>query len=271
LRQHYAYLIIGTMTATTETAVELWLKARRRNCAILMRGDPAPIDAGGATYFGGQPKLAPGLAWPTMAIDGAEASMLFLGQIELSDLPHFERRQLLPQRGTLYFFYVDRWDWEGDRAGIMPCAVLYYEGCAVNFRPTPPPLPLAPENPDLGEMGVHPDDGARFGISFAAYDSFPDDNELEFDELSRPQRESVEKVIEASRLEAPHQLLGHACCEHVFVGAEQMPGRISLLRISSGETIFRGSPGYTFEGAFNFWIAPEDLARCDFANVSLSC
>lgn len=198
--------------------------------------------------------------------------MLFLGQVELSDLPHFERRQLLPQRGTLYFFYVDRWDWEGDRAGIMPCAVLYYEGATADFAPTPPPLPLAPENPALGKIGVHPDDGARVGISFAAYDSFPDDNELEFDELSKSHRESVEKIVKASRLEAPpHQLLGHACCEHTFVGAQQMPGRISLLRISSGETIFRGSPEYKFEGAFNFWIAPEDLARCDFANVCLSC
>lgn len=198
--------------------------------------------------------------------------MLFLGQIDLNDLPDFERRQLLPAQGTLYFFYVDRWAWQGERAGVMPCAVLYAADSAASLSPHPPPLPLAPANPELGEMGVHPDDGARVNLSFAAYDSFPDDNELEFDELLPSQRESVEKIIDASRLEAPpHQLLGHACSEHIFVGSEQMPGRISLLRISSGETIFRGSPEYKFEGAFNFWIAPEDLARGDFANVSMTC
>lgn len=260
------------MTQTTETAVERWLQTVRRHCAILHRGDPAAINAGGGSYFGGHPKLGPGLAWPTIVVDGAETSMLFLGQIDLSDLPDFERRELLPRRGTLYFFYLDRWDWEGDRAGVMPCTVLYYEGATAEFAPAPPPLPLAPENPELGEIGVHPDDGARFGISFAAYDSFPDDNELEFDQLSKSQRENAEKIISASRLEAPpHQLLGHACSEHIFVGSKQMQGRISLLRISSGETIFRGSPEYEFEGAFNFWIAPEDLARRDFANVTMSC
>ena len=260
------------MTQTTDPELQRWLQSVRRNCVVLKRGESAAIDAAGGSFFGGHPKLAPGMAWPTIAVDGADVSMLFLGQIDLGDLPEFERRHLLPPTGTLYFFYLDRWDWEGASAGMMPCAVLYSEASAASFAPCAPPLPLAAPNPELGDMGAYPDSGARAEVSFAACDSYPDAHDDAVDALSVSQRDAVSEIIHRTLPDGPpHQLLGYACVEHVFVGPARMPGKSSLLRISSGDTIFRGSPEYRYEGAFNFWIAPDDLARCDFTNVRMSC
>jgi hypothetical protein len=55
----------------------------------------------GASRFGGQPDLPGGVAWP--ACDAGPIP--FVAQVNLSELPSSPGRELLPERGILYFFY----------------------------------------------------------------------------------------------------------------------------------------------------------------------
>ena len=55
----------------------------------------------GASRFGGDPDLAPGMEWPKSDV----GPIPFVAQVNLSELPASPRRELLPQTGMLYFFY----------------------------------------------------------------------------------------------------------------------------------------------------------------------
>ncbi len=55
----------------------------------------------GTSHLGGLPALPPDIAWPSW--QGKPQS--FIAQINLSELPKFAERHLLPQHGFLFFFY----------------------------------------------------------------------------------------------------------------------------------------------------------------------
>lgn len=79
----------------------------------------------GASKIGGLPHLPPGFEWPRFQ----ERPLLFLAQIDLSELPAGEAADLLPERGILYFFY------EGIESGFRPedrdaAMIFYYQGDA---------------------------------------------------------------------------------------------------------------------------------------------
>jgi uncharacterized protein YwqG len=61
-------------------------------------GESLPV---GTSRLGGLPDLPPGITWPSW--QGKPQS--FIAQINLSELPEFVERHLLPQRGFLFFFY----------------------------------------------------------------------------------------------------------------------------------------------------------------------
>lgn len=55
----------------------------------------------GATRFGGRPDLPHSVTWP----EGPTGPMAFLGQIALKEVAEFDVDQVLPNAGTLLFFY----------------------------------------------------------------------------------------------------------------------------------------------------------------------
>src|SRR6185503_17271507 len=67
-------------------------------------GDPS------LNFFGGLPRLPPSLEWPNVPRreeDGEGDVRVvpnFIAQIDLSTLPSFNGRKLLPENGTIFFF-----------------------------------------------------------------------------------------------------------------------------------------------------------------------
>lgn len=123
------------------------LEADARMAVLVRRSDlPVPLQHPALSYFGGLPKLPPEFEWPQAEVTADEdeetVALTFVAQIDLTELPPFERRSLLPEKGTLYFFCSSVFEGEGE----PPCQVLFYPGSAAEFpqRETPPDLmPLA--------------------------------------------------------------------------------------------------------------------------------
>lgn len=64
---------------------------------------PPSYDRKSTSYFGGKPLLAKGVEWPR-SFDNS-SSLMFVGQLDLADVPDFSQRNLLPKTGMLYFFF----------------------------------------------------------------------------------------------------------------------------------------------------------------------
>lgn len=92
------------------------------------------------SQIGGFPNWPADWKWPSMIFeDGKEASLDFLAQVNLGELPDVELRGLLPKRGMLYF---DALSQSHEPLGILgrdAWRVLYYPGDASAFPRRPPP------------------------------------------------------------------------------------------------------------------------------------
>jgi len=109
---------------------------------------PSAAPAAATSQIGGSPNLPPDWEWPR--IDFADstsdpdilpftASLDFLAQIRLSDLPAVEQRELLPGDGMLYFFALSQSHVPLYELGPEAARVLYYPGDASVFPQRPPP------------------------------------------------------------------------------------------------------------------------------------
>src|SRR5262249_38071922 len=127
------------MTAAEEEELE----AEARSAAIVRRTDlPVPLAHPARSFFGGLPKLHPVFDWPTAEVRANEepetGALTFIAQIDLTELPQFEARSLLPKTGVLHFFCSSVFEGEGH----PPCRVLYYPARL-------DPLPVREPPPDL--------------------------------------------------------------------------------------------------------------------------
>ena len=79
----------------------------------------------GASRIGGKPDLPAGVDWPW----AGDFPMAFIGQINCSQLPDFGDRDLLPDRGRLYFFFEPTQDFAFQflSAGHPFFKVMYYD------------------------------------------------------------------------------------------------------------------------------------------------
>jgi hypothetical protein len=102
---------------------------------------PGRPRGGSICQIGGWPNLPPDWSWPGIRLaDGSHASLDFLAQIDLAELPHVSQRHLLPANGTLYFFalalsHLPLADFGGDAT-----RVLYFNADARGFAQRPPPV-----------------------------------------------------------------------------------------------------------------------------------
>jgi Domain of unknown function (DUF1963) len=91
---------------------------------------PRAPQTGRRSWFGGLPTLAPDIEWPRAKLPAPDSDdfdrhhpdskpMMFMAQVDLSELPSISERALLPARGTLHFFM-----WNSDGWPAQAC-VLY--------------------------------------------------------------------------------------------------------------------------------------------------
>jgi uncharacterized protein YwqG len=128
------------------------LQAEARTAVLLRRTDlPVSLGHPALSYLGGLPKLPTDFDWPRddVAADDEEetVALTFLAQIDLSELPQFDGRMLLPERGTLFFFCSSVFEGEGE----PPCRVLYYPESAAALPQREPPPDLMPLAGDGGD------------------------------------------------------------------------------------------------------------------------
>lgn len=154
-----------------------WLEARRgtfpaeplrgavKLATGLVAGPPPTSLPLGASHFGGEPDLPPAAAWPRWR----EGPLSFLAQLDLATLP--DPTGLLPERGTLLFFYdAKTLPWGFDPADEGGARVLYSEAEARVLTRTPFPEDLPPEaryaarTLEARPVVTLPTDGERAGL-----------------------------------------------------------------------------------------------------------
>lgn len=118
-----------------EAEIRRHIEGAATDCIFFQRILPPHQSKKVNSYFGGQPRLPTEFAWPTE--DGVECdgsafpiALTFIGQIDLSEIPRAPGRPgLLPDRGTLFFFFNSLWcDATLDNESPGLSRVLFYPG-----------------------------------------------------------------------------------------------------------------------------------------------
>jgi Domain of unknown function (DUF1963) len=101
---------------------------------------PSAAPAGWVSQIGGWPNLPADMPWPRIRFkDQSGASLDFLAQINLAELPAAGRGSGLPATGTLYFFALSQSHLPLQEFGPDAARVLYFAGDASTVRPRQPP------------------------------------------------------------------------------------------------------------------------------------
>ena len=113
---------------------------------------PGDAPAGWVSQIGGRPNLPPEWEWPHIEFgigegeffakgefEGQRASLDFLAQIRLEDLPNVPDRNMLPEKGVLFFFALALSAGPLSEFGSDAWRVLYYPGDVSGLprRPSP--------------------------------------------------------------------------------------------------------------------------------------
>ena len=231
--------------------------------------DPSPR----ASHFGGWPALPPGFEWPTFR----NKPLMFLLQIELSELNGYETGLDLPTTGRLLFFYdAETQPWGFYREDAGSAKVVYI-----------------PDGEPLAEVSPHGiDPFPNISAAFAQEKTVPDPWSVWVDDLepTSAERFELDDALE-ERLMSCTQIGGHPYvvqnsmedeCEEFasksISDAEEFKSKSKeeksvimkkwrlLLQLSSNEEteMMWGDLGYIY-----FWINEDDLRRRDFSNVWL--
>jgi uncharacterized protein YwqG len=116
----------------------------RRGIFLERLWPPNEAPSGWVSQVGGLPNLPPDWEWPRLHFEadeheGSVASLDFLAQIRLGDLPDVPDRDLLPKAGALFFFALALTAEPLDEFGPDSWRVLYYPGDVSGFPPRQPP------------------------------------------------------------------------------------------------------------------------------------
>lgn len=250
-----------------------------------------------ASRFGGKPYLPADFVWPTYQSteDGVTRPLSFFCQFNLAQVKPYDKEDLLPAHGMLYFFYeCDSSAWGFDPADEGAARVFYFAGTD-GFQLLDLPKGLAPEH-TIPEIAV----------KFKTQKSYPDFDEFEYYSDRECDWDDYDDIVESiigDRDDEPeeHKLLGYADviqsemlteCERIRRGlycgdadsykntpedvqaeiAKHAGDWILLLQLS---TIEKGDFEWMFGdcGKLYFYIRRSDLAAGNFDQVrfALQC
>ena len=283
---------------TGEINEELYaaVKALKKNEIVMIPKENVKISNPGASKLGGKPYLPADFVWPTYTDkeDNITRPLSFLCQINLSDINPYDKEGLLPDRGTLYFFYECKsMKWGFDAADKGAARVFYCD--------TTDAFGLAPRDIAEGipKDYVIPEIALQFkcGKSYPTFEEFEVYNNLETD------FEEYDAVLEKLGINTCedhecHKMLGYANviqnemlteAERVSRGlycsdpesyqntpkeveadiAKRARDWVLLCQIS---TITAGDFEFMFGdcGKIYFYIKKNDLAAMNFENVHFS-
>ncbi len=131
--------------------LDKYLQSLLRNAVLLKSERSEKEPNAGASKIGGIPHLPDGFEWPYYGsenYDGEYASrpLSFIAQIDLCAFSSFDRENLLPKSGYLYFFYdIVSQKWGFDPADSGCARVYYFDITADKLRKTPLPQELPEE------------------------------------------------------------------------------------------------------------------------------
>lgn len=200
--------------------------------AIFLNFKETDDDLFGQSKWWGAPDLPKDWNYPEMLDENGEAiPLLFLCQIKCADLAKFDKKNLLPHEGMLYFFaaveeYLDDYEFGFE----CPFFNHYGEWDQRAFK-----VLYSPTTDDLEPLEVT-----------------WDDESIHLEE---------EAIIFSSKDDSSFYLLGAPEDPEVL---EQCPGYVNLLQVEEEE---RWSLRFVDCGMLNFLIDPEDLKNRNFDNV----
>ncbi len=122
-----------------------YLQAILRNAVLLKRKKSAKEPSLGTSKIGGIPHLPIGFEWPYYkgeAYNGKSANLplSFIAQIDLAALSSFDKDNMLPKSGYLYFFYdIVSQKWGFDPKDMGCARVYYFDVTADQLHETPLP------------------------------------------------------------------------------------------------------------------------------------
>ncbi len=191
--------------------------------------DNLPI---GSSKFFGNPDVWEGFEWPAIEEDGELYDLTFMCQINCAEIASYDKDNMLPKTGMLYFFYdLDEMPYEpSDNQGAK---VIYYNG-DIN---------------ELKQMTVVDENGEECSVK---------EMKIEF--------ETVEEGYLDDKA-STHLMLGVPSLDY---GTEYdiIDGWQMLLQIDSMETD-EVVINFTDEGVLCFYIEPEKLKQKDFSDVRI--
>lgn len=272
------------------------VKALKKNEIVIIPKDKVKVSHPGASKIGGKPYLPSDFVWPTYTDkeENITRPLSFFCQIHLADIKPYDKEGLLPDRGTLYFFYeCESMKWGFDAEDRGAARVFYYDTTDV--------IGLAPRDipEDIPEDYVIPEIALQFkcGSSYPTFEEFEVYNDLEadFEEYD----EVLEKLgINTDEDRECHKMLGYADviqnemlteAERVSRGLycgdaesyqnipEDMEADIARragdwMLLCQLSTIIKDDFEFMFGdcGMIYFYIKKDDLAAMNFENVHFS-
>ncbi len=110
--------------------LERFLKSIEKNEIVMQPIKSGKVTKADESKIGGLPYLPEDFEWPayTFTDDGITRPLSFLCQINLSEVKPFDKDNLLPPSGMLYFFYeCEAFKWGFDPEDIGSARVYYFE------------------------------------------------------------------------------------------------------------------------------------------------
>ena len=272
------------------------IKSLEKNEIIMKQADNKNVSAPDDCKLGGKPYLPANFEWPTFESeeDGIERPLSFFCQINLAQVKPYDKDNVLPGRGMLYFFYeCGSSTWGFDPADNGAARVFYFENTA-GFVPLDLPDELAEEYV-IPEIAVE----FRSQISCPCFEEFENHSDLDCD--WNDYDDELKKLgVDTDCGAGDHKLLGYADiiqgemlteCESIGRmrgGYTRSYGNVSdevssdikrcagnwtlLLQLS---TITKGDYEWMFDdgGMLYFYIKKDDLAakRFDKTHFSVQC
>lgn len=140
------------------------VKSLEKNSILIKIDENKKITNPAISKFGGKPYLPADFVWPqfTCAEDGIERPLSFFCQINMEDVKAYDRENILPKSGMLYFFYeCESFTWGFDPKDAGAARVFWYD-LTEDFKPLDPPT-------EVSEEYLIPE----IAISFKAVKSYP--------------------------------------------------------------------------------------------------